>query len=124
MKPCSNKRKHIVWLAAGALDAREESAIRGHIEICEGCRSYLEEVSDITAKLNAAEVRSDIQASERFHQRVVNSLRADEKGWRASLAQLRAGLLNWRVALPVIVAAAVVIAGFSLFERRLRVPLP
>jgi len=66
MKPCSNNRKPIAWLAIGALDARQERALRAHLETCEGCRSYLEEISTITQKLATTEVRSDIQTSNPF----------------------------------------------------------
>jgi hypothetical protein len=126
MKPCSNNRKLIAWLAVDALDARRERELRAHLETCEGCRRYLREVSTATEKLTAAEIRSDIQTSEAFHQKVAGALRAEEtsSAWTTVVAQLQATLLNWRVALPVIGGAVVVIAALSVFPRRPGVLLP
>lgn len=126
MKPCLNNRKLIAWLAVDALDALEERRLRAHLETCEGCRRYLGEVSAVTEKLTAAEIRSDIQTSETFHQKVADALRAEETGsaWTTAVAQLQATLLNWRVALPVVGATVVVIAGLFLYQRHPGVLLP
>src|SRR6185369_9646094 len=112
MKPCSKNRKPIAWLAVGALDARQERSLRAHIETCEGCRSYLEEISTITQKLAAPEIRTDIQTSESFHQKVVGVLRPKEpaSAWPNWLVPLHGVQLNWRVAVPAIGAAALLIA--------------
>jgi len=114
MKPCSKRRKFIAWLALDALDVQEATDLRAHLETCEGCRRYLEEISNLTQRLIAAETEPDIQPSNSFHQRVAGRL----------VARLRAMFLNWRVALPVIGATAVVIAVWSVFEPRPGVPLP
>jgi len=126
MKPCSNNRKLVAWLAVDALDARQEGEIRAHLETCEGCRRYLAEVSTVTEKLSVTEVRSDIQTSETFHQKVARALRAEEtdSAWKTAVAHLQATLLNWRVALPVIGAIVVAIAVLSVFPRRPGVLLP
>ena len=126
MKPCSKNRKCIAWLALDALDAQEARDLRAHLETCEGCRRYLEEISNVTERLIAAETEPDIQASEAFHQRVVGRLRAKESGSFSEtvLASLRAMLLNWRVVLPVIGATAVVIAAWSVFGPHPGVPSP
>ena len=120
MKPCPNNRKLIAWLAVDALDARQESALRAHLETCEGCRHYLNELSLVTDKLSAVEISSDLQASESFHQKVVGRLRAEASLsiWETVMAQLRA--TSWRVALPVLGAAAVV--ALALFVWRPPVP--
>ena len=112
MKPCSKNRKFIAWLAVGALEARQAQDLRAHLECCAGCRRYLEEISCVTERLAAAEVGPDLQASESFHRRVVGALRAEtSESIRDTLAaRLRGTLLAWRVAVPVIGAAAVVIA--------------
>ena len=126
MKPCSKRRKFIAWLALDALDVQEATDLRAHLETCEGCRRYLEEISNLTQRLIAAETEPDIQPSNSFHQRVAGRLRAEESGSFSEtlVARLRAMFLNWRVALPVIGATAVVIAVWSVFEPRPGVPLP
>jgi hypothetical protein len=126
MKPCSNNRKLIAWLALDALDARQQQSLRAHLEDCEGCRRYLTELSSVTEKLAAAEVRSDIQTSETFHQKVAGAVRGRKTGfvWEALVAPLRAIGLNWRVALPVIGATVVVIAALAVLVRRPGVHLP
>src|SRR6266446_525945 len=125
MNPCSNNRKPIAWLAIGALDARKERTLRTHLESCEGCRSYLEEISTITQKLAATEVRSDIQTSESFHRRIVGTLRAQESAsaWPMLLVAFRAAA-NWRVALPAIAATALLVAALSVFVQHPNTPSP
>ncbi len=88
MKPCSRNRKLIAWLALDALEAEQARNLRAHLETCEACRCYLEEVSAVRARLAAAEPRMDIQASEAFHQKVLRRLRAEESEpvWEAVLA--------------------------------------
>ena len=124
MKPCSKRRKFIAWLALDALDGQEARDLRAHLETCEGCRRYLEEITNVTERLNAAETEPDIHPSVSFHQRVVGRLRAEGSGSFSEtvVARLQAMLLNWRVVLPVIGATAVVIAAFSVFEPRPDVP--
>ena len=77
----------------------------------------------MTQKLAAAEAGSDIRTSESFHQKVVGALRAQGTGGQTWAAQLRATWLNWRVALPLIGATAIVIAAFSIVARHPGVPL-
>ncbi len=119
MNPCSTNRKPIALLVVDALNASEARELRAHIQTCEGCRAYLQEISDVTQKLGAFEVRSEIQTSEAFHQRVVRSLRAEETASPLSslLTQLRVAMSNWRVALPVAGATALLVAAFVFFMR-------
>ncbi len=124
MKACSKNRKPLAWLALDALDVRQAQDLRVHLETCEGCRRYLEEISNVAQRLGAAETGPDIQPSESFHQRVVRAVRAEETGsiWETLVAHLRGTLLNWRVALPVIGAAVLVIAALSVLLRHPGVP--
>lgn len=126
MKPCAKNRKLIAWLALDELDARQASDLRVHVESCEGCRRYLEKVSNVTQKLTAAEIQSDIRASESFHQRLVRRLKAGESISLSErvVAPLRATFLNWRVALPVIGAAAALIATLAIVTQQPDVPAP
>src|SRR6266852_3236258 len=90
MKPCSNNRKLIAWLAVDALDDRQTRSLRAHLETCEGCRRYLAEISNVAQKLSAAAAPPDIHAAESFHQRVLGALRAEEtaSGWESLVARL------------------------------------
>ena len=126
MKPCSTHRKLIAWLALDALGVQEAKDLRAHLESCEGCRRYLQEISNVTERLIAAETEPYNQPSESFHQRVVGKLRSKEAGsfWDTVGPRLQVMLLNWRVVLPVIGATAVVIAGLCILEPRPGVPSP
>lgn len=110
MKPCSRNRKLITWLALDALDDRRASALRDHLDHCAGCRRYWEEVLDVTEKLAVPD--SDLEASDFFHRRLVEKLRAESSSALEILvAQLRGRRLNWRVVLP---AAAVLVIGLAV----------
>ncbi len=126
MKPCSNNRKLIACLSLDALDTRQERAIRAHLETCEGCRGYLKQVSQVTGKLAAVEIRSDIQTSESFHRKVASALRAGERtsAWETVVAQLRAPFLNRRASLTLVGATVVVVAALFLLDRHPGVPMP
>ena len=45
MKPCVENRKPIALLAVNALEGPEASELRAHLELCSGCRKYLEEIA-------------------------------------------------------------------------------
>ena len=124
MRPCFSNRKRIVWLALNALDAREADALRAHLETCEGCRRYREEISKVTEQMVPAEAEPDFESSEAFHLKLVRRLRAEESGTvvETVVPRLRELLLNWRVALPVIAVVAVLIAVFSVSQPRPVVP--
>ncbi len=126
MKPCSNNRKLIAWLAVDALDDRQTRSLRAHLETCEGCRRYLAEISNVAQKLSAAATPPDIQAAESFHQRVLGALRAEETASTREtlLARLRGTLLTWRVVLPTVGATALAIVALSLVARRPVPPVP
>jgi anti-sigma factor RsiW len=115
MKPCSRNRKPLAWLALGELDARRAGELRAHIETCDGCHRYLAEISSVTEGLTAAAVMPDLQTSEVFHRRLVTRLRAEQAG---SAWQTLVGRFNWRVALPAVGAAAVVIVMLSALARQ------
>ena len=114
MKPCSKNRKLIAWLALGELEARTASVLREHLAVCDGCRHYLEDISNVTQKLADAPPASAVQASESFYQRVAEKLEADEaRSIGENLTALIRGVtLNWRLALPATVA--LLVAAFAL----------
>jgi len=119
MKPCSNYRKRIAWLALGVLDSREECEVRAHLQTCPGCRNYLEEMSGVSDKLNACRIDPDICASESFHQKLAHRLKAQATAsrWAVVVAQLQAALPRWKIALPVFGAAAAVVTALLLVVR-------
>ena len=126
MKSCSENRNRIACMTLNTLDPREERELRAHIESCDRCRSYLSEISSVTEMLWATESRTDIRASESFHRRVTGAVRAEQSRswWNAAGALLRGAALNWRVALPALGAAMVMIAVTVHFGRRPGVPVP
>jgi anti-sigma factor RsiW len=102
MKPCSNNRKQITWLALGELNAADERTLRQHLAGCEGCRKYFAEISGVTEKLAAAEPDSKVQTPDFFHQRLTEKLRAAESGsiLEDAVAWIARMTPGWRVALP------------------------
>jgi anti-sigma factor RsiW len=118
MKPCSNNRKQITWLALGELDAADEKALREHLTSCDGCRRYFEEISGVTKKLSAAEPDAKVQAPDFFHQRLTGKLRAAES--RSVLEDVMAWIARmtpgWRVALPGM--AVVLLTVFVVVTKR------
>ena len=126
MKPCSKNRQLIAGLALDALDDRQQRDLRAHLETCEACRSYLNDLSAVTTRLAATEVRTDIQTSESFHQNVLGALRGEQRRsrWGTFLAKFSESLMNWRVPLPVLGATAAVLAMLALLARRPDAPAP
>lgn len=117
--PCSKNKQNIVWLALDTLDARQAQELRAHLETCAGCRHYLDEISTTAQRLNAVETRQDIQATEAFHQKLMGRLRAEESKTvpKNLLETLRVMFLNWRIALPAIASAALLIIIIMPFTK-------
>jgi hypothetical protein len=101
-------------LALGELDARKASTLREHLAVCDGCRRYLEDISNVTQKLAAAQPASDVESSESFYQSVAEKLEAHEaRSLGENLtAWIRGVTLHWRLALPATVA--LLVAAFAL----------
>ena len=117
MKPCSKNRKLIAWLALDALDARAAAALREHLALCEGCRRYAEEISNVTDGLAAAAPDSDLEASVSFHRGAAKKLQAAKANsvMENLAAWFRGSMLTWRVALPAI---AVLVIALCVAPRR------
>ena len=116
MKPCSKNRKLIAWLALDALEAEKAAALREHLALCEGCRRYWEEMSNVTQSLATTAPDSNLEASEAFHRRVAERLQAVESSSFLGDWWLRRTRLNWRVALPAF--AVVVMALLAMVASR------
>jgi len=116
MKACSDYKQDVALLAAESLDGPNECLVRQHLERCEECRSYYEEICFAATKLKSIETRTGIQSSERFHQRVMDTIKG-EKGlapWHPLSGALWASLLHWRVAVPAATLALLAILALSL----------
>ena len=120
MKPCSRNRKRIAWLAVDALDAGEAAAICQHLANCEGCRSYWEEISTVTAQVAAASPDSTLEASAAFHRRVAERLQAGDpsSALEELVTWLRSTMLGWRVALPAMAVLVMAAFVFAVVQHR------
>jgi hypothetical protein len=118
MDPCTKNRKLIAWLALNALDAQKAARLREHLALCEGCRHYWEEISNVAEGLATAAPNSNLEASDVFLRRMAEKLEVvqSSSGLEDLLAWLRGSMLNWRVALPAI--AVLVIALFAMVARQ------
>jgi hypothetical protein len=111
-----------------SLSPTEQSRVRLHLDICPACRDYHAEISHTVQKLGRLETRNDIQTSPGFHQRVMGAIRVEQKApaWRRFLPGFEGPLWNWRLALPVSAAIAVLLlfASLSMRHRQVLVPTP
>jgi anti-sigma-K factor RskA len=127
MKCCRRNRKSIALMALDELDVQHSRELCAHLETCEGCRRYLAEISNVTNKLAAVEMESNIQASETFHQQVAARIKAvgSTSFEGTGLMHLWTTRLNWRVLLPLSGAAAVVVLLlFDTKRSEVRLPAP
>lgn len=126
MKPCVGNRKRIALLAVGALDARESLELRAHLQQCDACQQYQEEISNVTARFNASMVPSDVEASEAFHRRLTNAIKPEEpiSAWEGIVAWLQDRVLNWRVALYGFTALLMGVALLVHYRRQPAIPDP
>ena len=108
MRACAANRQLMVWQTLQALNAPQTRQLRAHLETCAGCRRYLAEISHLTEGLMTMEVDPDIQASESFHRKVVQRLRAATPGTAGDnlAAYLQRMVWNWRVVVPAVGALA------------------
>jgi len=126
MKPCSRSRKLIAWLALDALDARKAAGLREHLALCEGCRCYWEEITNVTESLASGQPDSNLEASESFHSGVAERLQAVESTSipKNLAAWLRGSMLSWRVALPAVAVLVIVLLAMVVSRRHSVVSLP
>lgn len=113
MKPCNGNRKHIALLVANALDAPTADKLREHIAGCTYCLDYFREISGVASRLSEARELPEIEASQRFHQKLVNRIHSTEPRANTAVTGLR--LLKWRILLPVSGISALVGLAIGLF---------
>jgi len=125
MKPCTKNRKPIALLVLGELEAAQRKSLHSHLEECDGCHHYFEEISGLAEGLAKAEPRDNVQADEKFHLRVVNKLRFAKKRSTAEalLEQFRWLHLNWRWGLYAGGTIVVAIIAMFAFLRPAKSPL-
>lgn len=116
MKPCSGNRKHIALLAANALDAPAADKLREHITTCAGCQDYFREISGVASRLAGAHEVSEIEVSERFHQRLAGRIRRTDKEPLTKTMAARLGRLKWRILIPVAGISLLVGTAIVLFH--------
>lgn len=112
MKACLKNQKLLALLALGAVDDQEAEALRAHLWTCDGCRAYWQEISNLADKLAAAELAPEVESSESFHRKVAARIKAERpvSKWTDVLALFQAVFTDWRVALPVLGTACVIVA--------------
>ncbi len=116
MKPCRKNRKQIALLAVNELDQHEAVALREHIEACEGCRQYLDDILAVAEMAATAGPGVEVEPSEAFHRRVQHALKAHQSVPASEAAVLVwRSVRHWRMALTGLVAV-VVLAAFAVLE--------
>jgi len=96
MKPCLSKRKIIVWLALDILDESKRNGLRAHLSACEGCRSYLRSISNVTGKLGATKPGLELEPSHSFHRDLVKRLEADRSLSFSKVLGAAVGMVRWQ----------------------------
>jgi anti-sigma factor RsiW len=120
MNRCSQNRKLIACLVMEILEEHEAQTLRLHLQTCETCRHYHEEVAHAARKLNTIGPNTDVHASNVFHQRVMGALRAETRrpAWQLWLRQIQRAFLDRRVAFPILGTAVVLVAAWCLALRQ------
>lgn len=114
MKPCEHNKNSLAWLAIGALEPAEALHLRRHMDECDGCRSYFDEMTLLARVLADSKVVADPRAvlSESFHRKLASQIRnVPRSSERSFLFGLwaRCGT-GWRLA----AATAVTLLGLGL----------
>jgi hypothetical protein len=125
MNPCAKNRKSIALLALDELGGESSRELRTHLETCEGCRRYYDELSNVTGTLALLETDQNIRTSATFHRRVVNALRTEAPVRKeGALERFLLSLTNHPAAWKAAGALAVLIAALVLIVPAHRAPLP
>ncbi|MGO8700025.1 MAG: hypothetical protein ACLQVY_20230 [Limisphaerales bacterium] len=111
MKPCSKYREQIALLAIDGLERQPKKNLITHLNVCAGCRAYLEEISGLAGILREAEPKSDSQPSPSFHCRVRNALATTESSRDETFLKRICQGWTWRLALGAAGALVVLIAA-------------
>jgi anti-sigma factor RsiW len=88
----------LALLAVEALEEGQARELRAHLDVCPGCRGYLEEIDRVANQLRGAEVTTETEPPPFFHRRLQHSLLLERRPRPA---------FGWRLALPAIALALV-----------------
>jgi len=125
MKPCKSNRRLIAWSVLGELDQSRNVNLLAHLDQCEGCRQYFDEMSQLTRTLGDKGPSPRFQANELFHQELVRKLKSSGRdftlldfvqAWSHSLA-------NWKIALPFLGAGALIVIALLTLKPAPSVPI-
>ena len=118
MNTCEQNRERLALLALGALDAAEAKPLQSHLEACEICRQFRNEISAVAKTLSDVKTRDDIETSEVFHQSLARKIRAEKPQslWSGVLEYLKAPSFDWRAALPAMGALALLIVSLAVLH--------
>jgi hypothetical protein len=125
MKPCTGKQKQIALLAADSLADAEARELRVHLDMCDECRGYFNEIANVAKKMRTAQPDAGAQLPEMFHRNLMDTLAST--GRRSLLENLWTQIwIDWqgRFALPAAALVAVALAAWLAFQPRARVPVP
>ncbi|HEY0455429.1 MAG TPA: hypothetical protein VGE41_03590 [Verrucomicrobiae bacterium] len=118
MTTCSKHRPGLALLASGESAGETEAELRAHIASCAECRQYFAELSNLTRELREAPAHNELLTSEKFHRNLMQAIRAEASSPLGKL--FRAGFWKsfgtWRVALPALSAAAVLVVAAILLN--------
>ena len=118
MKPCSNNQKLIALWVVDALEANQADSLRAHLETCECCRRYRDEVTAVTKILATRRPGPEIQSTELFHRRVMNRLKQEPPAplWARAMGRLRNVCDVSHLTRPMLGAAAVLLLSVTLWR--------
>jgi len=120
MKCCHRKRKTIALLAANALDTDPAEKIRLHLQSCPGCRSYFEDVSHLTRKVENVASLPEAELSGSFHRdlarRIANQSKPSPFGGLA--AMIRPWLATGRLLTATAVVALAIVVAYLMSSHR------
>ena len=126
MNPCREHQESMALLAAGALSTEDAALAHAHLQTCDACRAYWQEMASVTELLGTAAVGPEnVEASPALHRRVMKSIASeiDSPWWSGFVAQIRAGAWNLAAGGVMTVALVLMVVWFSR-PRTAPIPMP
>ena len=123
MKPCSQHKPHLAWLALDTLEAARAEKLRAHLELCPGCRQYWADICALSRDhQRAAEALPDARAGEAFHRHLDRRIQAEaaRPGLLRTFDRLWRGVDPMNLRFASAVAAVLVAALVMIWTSRPR----
>jgi hypothetical protein len=117
MKPCRKNRKPIVWLVMEALEEPAATALSVHLETCEGCRGYRDEILSVTQQVRSIETLAQPSLDYAYRKSPVQRPAARRS---SSFTLIRDGLrtsAGRRFAVPLFCAFAIIVFLVAVYVR-------